>query len=112
VNADTVFPADDHRSAWSQSQIARWDAGGRLMRDAVPPPPDQTPSQMALRFCLSFPSVATVIPGIMTPAEAEENAAAGVAGPLPEDDVQRILRINRDESFFVPSPPPGAEGRP
>jgi aryl-alcohol dehydrogenase-like predicted oxidoreductase len=108
VDADTVFAAADHRSAWSRSQIARWDAGGRMMRDAVPPPPGQTPSQMALRFCLSFPAVATVIPGILTPAEAEENAAAGVAGALPEDDVQRILQINRHESFFVPPLSSGA----
>ena len=57
--------------------------------------------QAALRFCLSFPEVSTTIPGIMTPVEADQNAAASGLGPLPKDAVDAVLEINRNRQFFV-----------
>ena len=57
--------------------------------------------QAALRFCLSFPVVASVIPGIMAPHEADQNAAASARGPLPRAAVDAVLEINRRRQFFV-----------
>jgi aryl-alcohol dehydrogenase-like predicted oxidoreductase len=36
----------------------------------------RSPAEVAIRFCVSNPNVSTVIPGIRTPKQAKENAAA------------------------------------
>jgi aryl-alcohol dehydrogenase-like predicted oxidoreductase len=54
-----------------------------------------------LRFCLSVPRVASVIPGTLTPAEAERNAAAGDLPPLPPAQYEAVLALNRAHEFFV-----------
>jgi aryl-alcohol dehydrogenase-like predicted oxidoreductase len=103
VTADTPFPPGDHRRRWPRAQLERWVEGARAMNAAADAPAGQTRSQVALRFCLSFAAVSTVIPGILTPAEAEENGAASEFGPLPGAACRRILDLNRTQSFFVGS---------
>jgi aryl-alcohol dehydrogenase-like predicted oxidoreductase len=39
-------------------------------------------AQMALRWCLDFPAVTTIIPGAKNPAMAESNAAVSNLAPL------------------------------
>jgi aryl-alcohol dehydrogenase-like predicted oxidoreductase len=104
IDRTTAFPPDDHRLAWPPAQRLRWIEGAPAVLGTVPPQPPSTAVQSALRFCLSFPAVSTVIPGILTPQEAEENAAASDLGPLPESTVARVLELNRERDFF-PSPP-------
>ena len=58
-------------------------------------------AESALRFCLAFQAVSSVIPGILTPAEAAENARASAAGALPAPAVEAVLAINRRRQFFV-----------
>mgnify|MGYP001565837740 CR=1 FL=1 len=106
VGEDTSFSEGDHRRRWSQEQRNRWAEGARRLFDAVSIPVDQTHTQVALRFCLSFPAVATVIPGILTPEEASENAAAGDYGPLLADQVGHVIEINRSMDFVVKRPLP------
>ena len=49
------------------------------------------------------------IPGILSAAEAEKNAAVGALGPLGADAVAAVLAINRERQFFVaPSKPAAA----
>ena len=103
VTADTAFPPGDHRRGWPRAQLERWVEGAQALNVAADAPADQTRSQVALRFCLSFPAVSTVIPGILTPAEAEENGAASEFGPLSRAACSRILDLNRTQSFFVRS---------
>ena len=55
----------------------------------------------ALRFCLSFESVSSVIPGILHPAEAETNAEASEQGPLLPEVLEKVLAINATRDFFV-----------
>jgi aryl-alcohol dehydrogenase-like predicted oxidoreductase len=47
----------------------------------------------ALRFCLSFPAVATAIPGMLTAEEVETNAAAGEVEPYAQDMLERMRDI-------------------
>jgi aryl-alcohol dehydrogenase-like predicted oxidoreductase len=57
-------------------------------------PPGGTMAEMALRFVLSNPDVATVIPGMRRPANVRANLAASAAGPLPPD-LRRSLKAHR-----------------
>ncbi len=101
IDRDTVFPAGDHRRGWSAAQLACWIDGAQDLLAAVPAAPGPSGVLAALRFCLAFPQVSSVIPGILTPAEADQNAAASDLGPLDGKAVTDILAINRTRQFFV-----------
>jgi len=100
IRRDTVFPPGDHRLGWSRAQLDNWIDGAGELLAAVQARPGRQGAQAALRFCLAHP-VSTVIPGILSPAEAEENASASDAGPLPSPAVAAVLDINRRRQFFV-----------
>jgi aryl-alcohol dehydrogenase-like predicted oxidoreductase len=53
-----------------------------------------TMPEMALRFILSNPDVATIIPGMRRPANVRSNLAASDAGPL-SADLRTQLRLHR-----------------
>jgi aryl-alcohol dehydrogenase-like predicted oxidoreductase len=101
VTRDTKFPPGDHRLSWSSAQLANWIDGARDLLDVVSASPGQAGVQAALRFCLAFAEISTTIPGILTPAEAGQNAAASGLGALPKDAVAAVLAINRNRQFFV-----------
>jgi aryl-alcohol dehydrogenase-like predicted oxidoreductase len=107
IRRDTVFPPGDHRLGWSRAQIENWIDGARDLLAAAAAQPGREAAQAALRFCLAPSPVSTVIPGILTAAEAEDNAIASEAGPLEDRVVEAIIGINRTRRFFV-SPARGA----
>jgi len=94
------FGSADHRSRCSQEQRRLWAQAGKLFFNSFET--HQTPAQAALRFCLSFPAVTTVIPGILKAKQAQENAAASMLGPLSDKDLSRIREIYASNTFFVP----------
>jgi Predicted oxidoreductases (related to aryl-alcohol dehydrogenases) len=95
IAENTVFPQEDHRSRWNGPQVARWSRTARYALEAAGATNVRANIQAALRFCLSFPAVSTVIPGILTPEQAVENAEASTLGPLSESTLTRILDIVR-----------------
>jgi aryl-alcohol dehydrogenase-like predicted oxidoreductase len=104
ISKDTVFPPGDHRLGWSRAQLDNWIDGAADLLGAVNAAPGAEGAQSALRFCLAFPAISSVIPGILTPAEADANARASEFGPLPKDAVEAVLEINRCRQFFVARP--------
>lgn len=55
--------------------------------------PFSTMSQVALRFCLDNPGIATVAPGVKNCAELEEAVACSDLPPLDPEDVARLQRL-------------------
>jgi aryl-alcohol dehydrogenase-like predicted oxidoreductase len=107
IGRDTKFPDGDHRSRWSGTQINKWIDGATELLAAITAAPGGQAAQAALRFCLAFPAVSSTIPGILTPEEADQDAAASTLGPLTAAAVQAVLDINRSRQFFVsPAPAP------
>ena len=92
IGPNTVFPADDHRSRWPASKIVEWTRDTAALQALIVGA--HTPVQAALRFCLSFPDVSAVIPGITTIDEANEDAAASDFGPLQPETVEAILHYH------------------
>jgi len=83
LRADTVFPPGDFRTDYF---------GGPLLAETVRrveslrPIVESAASSLArgaLRYCLSHPAVSSVIPGMRSPAQVDENTAASPDGPLP-----------------------------
>ena len=100
-NANATFDSSDHRSGWSSGQIDRWADAHRLFHAALLEHSRQTPSQAALRFCLSYPSVSVVIPGMLKVAEVEENITASQMGGFSETELAGLEQIYRDNNFYV-----------
>ena len=56
--------------------------------------------EIALRFCLSNPTVSTVIPGMRTRRHAESNAALSDLGPLPPAMLETLRHHAWDRNFY------------
>jgi aryl-alcohol dehydrogenase-like predicted oxidoreductase len=76
------FPAGDIRAHWHPEFVTRLHATARWLERHAVAGPVRTPAQAALRFVLDDPHVSVVIPGIKTPAQAEEDLAAADLPPL------------------------------
>lgn len=101
ITRDTAFPEGDHRRGWPRAQLDNWIDGAADLLAAVSARAGSEAIQAALRFCLSFAAVSSAIPGILSPAEAEQNAAASAAGPLGDDAAGAVLTINGRRRFFI-----------
>jgi aryl-alcohol dehydrogenase-like predicted oxidoreductase len=104
ITRQTAFPDGDHRLGWSRAQLENWIDGTGELLAAIGARPGRDGAQAALRFCLAQPALSSTIPGILTAAEAEENAAASGLGLLPPSAVAAVLDINRRRQFFVLRP--------
>ena len=104
LDESATFDEADHRSRWPAAQTQRWRDGRRLFAEALAHGGEQSVAVGALRFCLSFAGVATVIPGILTPEEARENARASDLGPLSDAVLAEVRRLNAEHAFFVERP--------
>jgi aryl-alcohol dehydrogenase-like predicted oxidoreductase len=97
---DATFPDGDHRRNWPAERIRQWADAGRALAGEFAARDGQSLAQIALRFCLSHPAVATTIPGMLRVVEVDQNAAASDFGPLADADVARI-RANYAASAFA-----------
>lgn len=94
LTRQTSFAADDHRLFNRDGQhfnVGETFAGlpyelGVELSDNLKAlvPSDTTMAAWALRWCLDFPAVTTVIPGARNPAQVLSNVAAARLAPLPE----------------------------
>lgn len=92
---DTQFAPSDHRTYNRNGEafnVGETFAGlpfplGVELADALKPlvPPGLTLAQTALRWCLDFPAVTTIIPGAKSPVMADANAAVSDLPPLPSE---------------------------
>jgi aryl-alcohol dehydrogenase-like predicted oxidoreductase len=83
---ESRFGTDDHRQMnlspeKLEAYLARWER----LRPLFDMFPDQTMSQVSLRFCITHPACHTAIPGAKTPQQVADNCCAGELGPLPPE---------------------------
>ncbi len=97
-NKDTRFPTDDHRSKWTPKQVVRWAEAIEKFRDVYSS--RYSPVQFALKFCLAFNSISTVIPGMMNVSEVKENISVFEKEDLTDDDLVSITSIYKANTFF------------
>jgi aryl-alcohol dehydrogenase-like predicted oxidoreductase len=93
LTKQSQWPAGDWRNTYfvPENLIPSVERAERL-KPLVPT--GTTMPEMALRFILSNPDVATIIPGMRRPANVRSNLAASNAGPLPADLLAK-LRTHR-----------------
>ena len=82
ITLDSRWPASDWRSGYFVPEnLTSSVAHAEALRPLIPN--GMTMAEMALRFILNNPTVATVIPGMRKVRNVEANIAACEAGPLP-----------------------------
>jgi len=106
MSKDTHFPESDHRSYNRDGQkfnVGETFAGLRFekgveLADALKPlvPQGMTMAQMALRWCLDFEAVTTVIPGAKSPAQARANALVSDTRGLSDELHERLRTFYLD----------------
>lgn len=101
MTGDEEFQGRDHRANWPREQLRRWAKAPELFAP-LNAGTGRTISQLALQYCLSEPAVSTVIPGMLTPAQVEENVAAGEMPPLSSADADAIRGIYKSHVFYDP----------
>jgi aryl-alcohol dehydrogenase-like predicted oxidoreductase len=84
LTKDSKWPEGDWRNTYfvPENLIPSVERADRL-KPLIPP--GTTMPELALRFILSNPDVATVIPGMRKPHHVRANLGASDAGPLPPD---------------------------
>jgi aryl-alcohol dehydrogenase-like predicted oxidoreductase len=90
LRADTKFPAGDFRSEYFagdmlKKTVDRVEEMRPILEGAA-----SSMARGALRFCLSHPAVSTVIPGMRSLHQADENTAASDDGPLPPAVLEQL----------------------
>ncbi len=98
LTADSTFPEGDFRRIYFGPEnlgptVQRVDA----LRGALPT--DVTLPEVALRFSVSHPAVATVIPGMRRVAHVRANAAAVARGALPSPVIGALRTHRWDRSI-------------
>lgn len=90
-NRDTQFAPDDHRSFnLSSEKLAIHLTNLEKLQPLFDAYPDQSMTQVSLRFCISHPACHTAIPGAKTPQQVADNCAASDLGPIPGELIPDI----------------------
>lgn len=95
-----TFGAGDHRLRWPQAQLKRWSQAPADF-EQIRSLDRQSHAQFALRFCLSYPAVTSVIAGMLMPEEVDENVTASDLGPLTDAQRAAAEAIYREREYFV-----------
>jgi aryl-alcohol dehydrogenase-like predicted oxidoreductase len=99
LSAETRFPAGDFRGRYFRGErlaetVRRVEELRFLAR------PGRTLAQAALRYVLDREQVSTVIPGMRTPAQVEENVAAAELERLSDDERARLREHRWLRNFY------------
>ena len=101
IAMNSKFESWDHRSRWPQEQVNSWVRGADALLDCMSNKSEQTKPQFAMRFCLSFPQVSAVIPGMMTEKEVLENIHASELGPLTPIEMRNLEKVYLENNSFA-----------
>jgi len=91
-NRHSKFGKDDHRRMnLSAGKLDEYLTQLEKMEPLFEQFPEQTKTQVSLRFCVSHLACHVAIPGAKTPEQVEDNCAASDFGPIPEDIIRKYV---------------------
>ena len=92
-DSKSTFGEDDHRNMnLSADKLAQYLKELNKFEPLFARYPDQTMTQVSLRFCISHPACHTAIPGAKTPLQVDENSKSSDLGPIPESEINSLLQ--------------------
>lgn len=102
LKGDENLGDSDHRAKWPTDQLDRWAKAPRLF-SFLNEGKNRSLAQLALKFCLAYGSVSTVIPGMVNVDEVQENVRASDMEPLTSYELTRIRNIYKVNRFYDPA---------
>jgi len=99
LDGNEQFQGIDHRANWPKAQLQRWAKAPDLF-SFLYEGKDRMPAQAALRFCLEYDAVSTVIPGMMNVNEVKENIKASEMLPLNREELEHVRQIYQSHDFY------------
>lgn len=101
LSGEEDFKGKDHRAKWPREQLKAWAKAPQLFAP-LNVGKSRTLPQLALQYCISDSAVATVIPGMMSPGEVEENVAISNLPEVTSEECDSIRKIYKSNLFFDP----------
>ena len=92
ITSKTIFSSNDHRSRYGKALIQKILEFRQELSNSLSIDPSNF-YEYAIRFCLSFDNIVTVIPGILSPKQAVDNAEISNMGPLDEHEILLIREV-------------------
>jgi aryl-alcohol dehydrogenase-like predicted oxidoreductase len=102
LTGDEEFVGRDHRANWPREQLRRWAQSPRLFAPLVDGR-GRSIAQLALQFCIAPDAVSTVIPGMLTVAQVDENISVEALPSLDVADFAEIRRVYASHLFYDPT---------
>jgi aryl-alcohol dehydrogenase-like predicted oxidoreductase len=90
----------DHRASWPKEQLEKWSNAILVFKDLYGHN-HRSKVQLALKFCLSFDGVSTVIPGMLNCSQVMENVAASDRTRLDANEIAAIRKIYSENTFMI-----------
>ena len=104
---DTVFEPDDHRShrrqEWLEQGLKKLAQLDYLTEDMP-----STIGQVAIKFALAAPRIASVLPNITSLPQLEEFAAAPETEDIPQELLDRTAELYSENFYLEPAAEPSA----
>src|SRR5207247_552259 len=101
ITAATVFPPGDWRERYfAGDRRAEAERRGKALAELLDEEVWTLP-ELALRFCLSSPTVSTVIPGMRRPAHVRQNVEAAGRGALSAEMFARLEGDRWGENWYA-----------
>ena len=92
ITSKTTFSSSDHRSRYGKALIQKILEFRQELAYSLSINSSDL-YEYAIRFCLSFDNIVTVIPGILTPQQAVNNALISNLGPLSKSEILLIREV-------------------
>ena len=101
IRPDTEFPEGDFRNHYFGGERKQqvWERAQAVAADTQVPVDEL--AEVALRFCVTHPAVATAIPGMRSVRNVERNIAAVERGPLSEEQLAALRPHRWVRSFYA-----------
>ena len=108
-NEQTKFPRGDWRRRVFRGEVLQRTVR-RVNRVKALIDADVSLAQIALRFCLSHSAITTVIPGVQNAQQVKCNLVVIEQGPLPQELLDRIAMLWREDFCYNVRTSVGEEG--
>ncbi len=89
LGPETVFAENDYRKTWSREKFLADLERVEQVKSIIGTKARSLP-QAALKFILAHPTVSSVVPGMMTPAQVDDGVATSGSAPLPADILEQL----------------------
>jgi aryl-alcohol dehydrogenase-like predicted oxidoreductase len=95
------FGSNDHRSNWPKGQIDLWASAHKKFSKIISRL-NLTPTEFALGFCKSIPSISSTITGMMNEDEIFQNTKNLDIVPYDDEIMHKIAGIYKAHNFYDP----------